>query len=168
MGNELEQQILDSLEQFGQRLDHIEEKLEMMDVKNDLSNILSQEDMNNTRKISEELVDNLTVEDIPAINFTLENNDKIVDFQSFAALKRIDNLVPEFNHSTTSSQSEIAEHMVEKMEEGTIDIDGLPLSQNFELGEKRHMGFTSTHLILLISSLSSIILFILGVFFIVD
>lgn len=199
--NELEQRVLDSLEQFEQRLDRIEEKIERMEEEKSFSTTLPQDDMDSTRKISEELVDNLKVEDIPANNFTLENNDNIIDFSSFAALKRPDHIMHEFSHVITpsqnggiddmsdkmldveelrqanvlmheltydtSSQSEIANKMVDEMEKGTIDVDGVALPQDLKYHDQRRMGFTNSYLILFVSCLSSVILFILGIFFIV-
>lgn len=140
MENELEQEILERLKRIEEKLDQWKEMMQSQSAHQSLSNASSHFKM---------------PESIPNDSKSAYGDSE----NAFAALKRPDNMMHEFTH-ITSSQSEIVDNMVDEM------LDQESLDQQVEVGDHRHMGFTSTHLILLISSLSSIILFILGVFFV--
>lgn len=87
-----------------------------------------------------------------------ENNSD--DSISFAALKNPANLISSVDFQETDLPS------LDSLEKETSDIfqvENLSSTQSFVNSSS---GFTSAHLVLLVSCLSSIILFILGIFFI--
>ena len=152
--------ILNRLESIEQRMEHIESRLDNNKNHDSSVSYFSKSDEDSTRSISENLVDNLSINDIPDSNFSKDEGSNIIDFSSFAALKNPNNLV---NHETTA---ELSQQLVDEMEKGIIDINGRRIAPVQNVSDNHRLGFTSAHLILLISCLSTVILIILGIFFI--
>lgn len=153
------------LEEILRRLESIEIKVDSLEKKIN-SNVgimpsnLLQNESDSTRSISENLVDNLKLSDVPASNFSKSSDGNIIDFSSFAALNNPKNLV------NPEATSEISQQLVSEMADGTLDVNGQEFISDLEVENKHRFGFTNTHLILLISCLSSVVLIVLGIFFI--